>query len=778
MKISCNILKKHIKNSENIDFVSIWDKFSIRTAEVEGIELKGNDFDGVITAKIVECNPHPESEKLHILKVDNGQEIIQVVCGAPNVHVGLIGALVLVGGRIGEIEIGIRPLIGVDSHGMMCSGRELGISDNHDGIIELPADTPLGLDIKTILPINDIIVEIDNKSLSNRPDLWGHYGIAREIAAISGRELLPLELSDIASSQAKLDIKINNPDLCYRYMGTKINSINNNVSPMWMQVSLYYVGMRSINLIVDVTNYVMLELGQPMHAFDARKVSSIEIGLANEGDKFKTLDDIERTLTKDNLMIKNGGEYFAMAGVMGGLDSEILPDTIDIILESATFEATSVRRTAAAHGLRTEASARYEKSLDPNLAADATLRFIKLIQLENPNLELGSAITDVYPKVLKEKIVTLEKTLLYKYMGFKIADEDVKAILESLMFKVTVNKDHFKVVTPTFRATKDVTIGVDLIEEIARMYGYENFNHEPLKIDMVFSKQEPVFDDEYTVKSLLAISHHLNEVHTYLWHPTSFLKTLGISLDNVKLTAKTEDNILRTDLALSLLEVAETNLKNYPEFGVFEIGTVIQDNENKRQLSVLLVRDNDNLKAGYYEIKAIANSIFKLLKNIKVDFIFSEASDYYHPELTQDIIVNNRVLGQIKVFTRNISNKISKKKSFIALTIDFDLYNELDIALPLISEVSKYPTTKLDYTLLVKRGIYYQEIDNILNKFTSPIIKNRQLVDIYLEDEVKKVTIRYTVGSNEKTLTSEELEDFKQAFIKFLQANEINIMQE
>ena len=402
MKISCNILKKHIKNSEDIDFLKIWDKFTIRTAEVEGVEVKGKDIDGVVTAKILEVADHPKSTKLHILKVDDGKEIKQIVCGAPNVKVGLISALIEVGGHLGDIEIGVRPLVGVDSYGMMCSAKELGISDDHTGIIELPEDTPIGINIKELMPIDDIIVEIDNKSLTHRPDLWGHYGIAREIAAITNHELLPLDLYTENPNVKDLDIKINNPELCYRYIGTKMENITNNVTPLWMQVFLYYAGMRSINLLVDLTNYIMLELGQPMHAFDARVVKNIEVGLANNGDKYTTLDGTERNLTNEDLMIKNGGKYFAIAGVMGGLDSEIVNDTTSIVLESATFNAYTVRKTALSIGLRTEASARYEKSLDPNLAMLAARRFIKLLKDENKDLTFASNITDVYPQKKEE----------------------------------------------------------------------------------------------------------------------------------------------------------------------------------------------------------------------------------------------------------------------------------------------------------------------------------------------------------------------------------------
>ncbi len=778
MKISCNILKKHIKNSDKIDFYSIWDTFTIRTAEVEGIELKGKNFDGVITAKIIECKPHPKSNKLSVLKVDNGKEELQIVCGAPNVKVGLIGALIQVGGHIDEIEIRARPLLGIDSYGMMCSGKELGISDDHSGIIELPSNTPLGVNIKEIFPIEDIIVEIDNKSLTNRPDLWGHYGIAREIAAITRNELLPLELDDTKVNKKDLKIKINNPDLCYRYIGTKLDKIDNKITPLWMQIFLYYAGMRSINLIVDLTNYIMLELGQPMHAFDANIVDEIEIGLAYNGDQFTTLDGNARLLTNKDLMIKNGGKYFAVAGVMGGIDSEITDETNSIVLESASFEASTIRKTATSLGLRTEASSRYEKSLDPNLAMDGTKRFIKLLKDENPNLEFGSNITDVYPEVFKEKEVILEKALLYKYMNFEIEDSVVESILNLLSFKVKVLKDSFKVTVPTFRATKDVTIAADLIEEIARLYGYENFEEVPLNTDLTFSNPETIYEQEYEVKEYLVNKYNFNEVHTYLWNQTAFLKTIEVNLDNVKLMGKIEDSILRDDLSLSMLEVAYHNTKRYDQIRIFEIGTIIENGENKRTLSILLSDDVDNSKNIYNEAKSIAYNLIKAFKNHHAIFELAQSKPYYHQELIQNIIVNKSVIGQIKVFNRSVSNKINKKKCFVVIDVNFDLYSEINKDNITYDEVSKYPVTNLDYTIISKRGEYYKEFEQIIAKFTSPIIINRELVDIYIDKEIKKITIRYTIGSKEKTLTSEELQDFKDKFIKFIEDNDLSIILE
>ena len=778
MKISCNVLKKHIKNSKTIDFLNIWDTFTIRTAEVEGIEIKGNNFDGVVTAKIIECEKHPKSNKLSILKVDNGKEHLQVVCGAPNVRVGLVGALIEVGGFIDDIQISVRPLANVDSYGMMCSGRELGISDNHEGIIELPDNTPLGINIKEILPIEDIIVEIDNKSLTNRPDLWGHYGIARELAAITGNTLLPLEIDETNVNKEDLKIKINNPDLCYRYIGTKLDNIENKKTPYWMQIFLYYTGMRSINLIVDLTNYIMLELGQPMHAFDSSMVKEIEVGLAKDKDEFTTLDETVRALSDKDLMIKNGGEYFAIAGVMGGLDSEITCDTTSIVLESASFEASTVRKTATSLGLRTEASSRYEKSLDPNLTMDATKRFIKLLIDENPNLEFGSNITDIYPNPFNEIEVVLNKSLLYKYMGFVIEDNIVENILNLLSFKVKVLKDSFKVVVPTFRATKDITIAADLIEEIARIYGYENFKEVPLTMDLTFGNKETTYDEEYEVKEYLVNKYNFHEIHTYLWNSTSFLKNINVNIDNVKLKGKSEDNILRDDLSLSMIEAAYTNSKNYEKIKLFEIGTVIEDNENKKMLSILLSDDANKLKNVYNDAKNIIYNLFNSLKNTKPILELSESKDYYNNNLTQNIIINNAVIGQLKVFNNTISNKINKKKCYVVIEIDFDSYTSLEKQTTLYKEVSKYPLTTLDYTIISKRGQYYAEFEKIINNFKSPIIINKKLTDIYLEEDTKKITITYIVGSNEKTLTSEELKDFKEKFIEFINNNGLSITLE
>lgn len=773
MLISCNKLKTYIKDSEKIDWLKVWDKFTIRTAEVENVKEVGDKFDGVVIAQIVECIPHPDSDHMHILKVNyGGSEPIQVVCGAYNVRVGLKTAYIKVGGHIDGIEIKAKPLRGILSNGMCCSMRELGIGDDHDGIIELPDDVVIGTDIKDYLPVKDIIVEIDNKSLTNRPDLWGHYGIAREIATITHTEMLPLEMEEIKNDKKNLDIKINNANLCYRYTGLKIDNIKNNKSPLELQIFLYYTGMRSISLIVDLTNYLMLELGQPMHAFDSRVVKNIEVGLANDGDVFTTLDGTERKLSKDNLMIKNNDEYFAIAGVMGGKNSEILNDTNSIFLESATFNAGSVRKTANFLGLRTDASARYEKSLDPNMTDKAIKRLVYLLRKENPDMQIASNLTDVYPNVLNEVNITLHKDLLTKYMGTTLSDESVIKTLESLGFKVENNEKTYEVVVPTFRHSKDINIEEDLIEEIARIYGLENFTPKPLKLDLTITEHEKTFNEEYEVKSLLATKYDMNEVNSYIWYDTNTLQTLGIKKEGVKLLGKTENNILRDDLSFSLLNIVEENFKNFSIFSIFEIGTIIENNQNKRVLSIILCGKEKDLEQLYNKAKTITSYIFKSLKHKEVLLTNNvNEKEYYDKNLGKIINVDNTKLGTINVLDKIYTNKLSKKKSVVCIDIDFDKYTKLEKDIILEKVVSKYPSVELDYTIIMPADKKYEDLKEVLKDFRSKLIESFQLVSIY----ENKYTIKYTLGSPYKTLEQKDLQTFKERFIAHLKENGYSI---
>ena len=376
MFLSMNWISDFVDLS-GLDKLKLINQFSLSTAEVENdIYFKGSDLSGVVVAEIKSVENHPDSKKLHLLKVDAGEaELTDVVCGAPNVRVGMKTAFAKVGAKIGEIEIAPRKLAGYLSNGMCCSEKEIGISDDNSGIMEITDDIPNGTDLKSVYAIDDIIFEVDNKSLTNRPDLWGHYGIAREFAALSGRPLKNIGGVDLSKydSLPKVDMKIED-SLCQRYSCLQIENIKRTVSPVDMRIRLYYCGMRAINFLADLTNYLMLEMGQPMHAFDSRKVEKIRIKRFDTPFTFQTLDGVERNIDENTLMICNDNTPVAIAGIMGGLDSEIVDDTTTLTLESATFNAASVRKSTVRLAHRTDASMRYEKCLDPEMTVTAIAR--------------------------------------------------------------------------------------------------------------------------------------------------------------------------------------------------------------------------------------------------------------------------------------------------------------------------------------------------------------------------------------------------------------------
>ena len=538
-----------------------------------------------------------------------------------------------------------------------------------------------------------------------------------------------------------------------------------------MQIFLYYVGMRSISLLVDLTNYLMMELGQPMHAFDARVVKNIEVGLANEGDTYTTLDGITRTLTSDMLMIKNENKYFGIAGVMGGLDSEILPDTTSVFLESACFNAASIRRCAAKLGLRTEASARYEKSLDPNMTDLAIKRLAYLLKEQNPDMLIASNLTDIYPKVLKEEQIILDKKTLSTYMGKTLEDKEVNNILETLGFKVKVDKYYYDITVPTFRATKDIKIKEDIIEEIARIYGLENFTPKPLKLDLTITEHETIYNQEYDAKKLLATKFDMHEVNSYIWYDTDMLKTLNIQKDNVKLLGKETNNILRDDLSLSLMNIVNANFKNYSHFKIFEIGTIIKDNQNKRVLSIILTDTEKNLEAIYNEAKKVVKYLFKVLKNKEVTFTNNvNEYNYYNDTLGKIINVDNNKIGTLNVLNKSYINKLSKKKAIVTIDIDFDKYINIEKEAKLSKEISKYPEVELDYTIILDNK-KYADLEEVLKSFPSKLIKNYRLIEVY----ENKYLIRYTLGSNNKTLEQKDLQTFQERFIAHIKANNLKI---
>ena len=770
MFLSMNWISDFVDLS-GLDKLKLINQFSLSTAEVENdIFFKGSDLSGIVVAEIKSVEPHPESKKLHLLKVDTGEaELTDVVCGAPNVKVGMKTAFAKVGAKIGEIEIAPRPLAGYMSCGMCCSEKEIGISDDNSGIMEITDEVANGTDLKDIYEIDDIIFEVDNKSLTNRPDLWGHYGIAREFAALSGRPLKPIEKIDVEkyADLPKVDLKILDP-LCHRYSCMQVENIKRNVSPVNMRIRLYYCGMRAINFLADLTNYLMLEMGQPMHAFDSRKVGKIRIRRFEEPFTFKTLDGVDRQIDSDTLMICNDETPVAIAGIMGGLDSEIVEDTTTLTLESATFDAASIRKSTVRLAHRTDASMRYEKSLDPELCDAAIARFIKLLQDYDDGATVVSALTDEYAYHYPEIKIDFDKAFVDKYTGIEIANGTIVNTLNSLGFSASESENKFSVTVPSWRATKDITMKADIIEEITRIYGYDNFDVHTTRSPLYPVRPETEKTDEDKIKDILVKRYSLHELHSYVWNYYDELKAIGIEPEGkIKLANATNPNIetIRSSIIPTQLCQVKTNVGYSTEFGIFEVGrtvTGVDENnlcEEKKVLGITLYSKVKPLQMLYLELRDIITVIADDLKHCKVTFAKKEAShSYQHPVNLNAIIVDGKEIGEIGIAHPTVSKKIDKKASIVFAELDVAAFAEIKNASIVYEEPSKFPGIEIDLSFISKT---FAPIAKAISDANSSLIKGVEVTDVY-EDEAKgekSITTRVTFSHPEKTLTREEVQE-------------------
>ena len=744
--------------------------FTLSTAEVEDIIEKGTDTYGVVVAKILSVENHPDSKKLHLLKVDRGGEVVDIVCGAPNVREGMKVALATDGGAVQGHPIKPAKIAGYTSYGMCCSEAELGISDDHSGIMEITDDVALGTDIKEIYDIDDIIFEVDNKSLTNRPDLWSHYGMAREFATITGRKLRAPELHDTSAydglDPVAIDVKAT--DLVWRYTAIKVQNVTRKISPVNMRIRLYYCGSRAINFLADLTNYVMMELGQPMHAFDNAKVDKIEVQTFPKGLKFATLDGVERNIDENMLMITSGDEPVAIAGVMGGDASKIDDDTTTLLLESATFDGISVRKTTTRLGLRTDASMRYEKMLDPELCRVATERLLYLLCECDSGATVISAFSDSYVKHYPTITLKFDKQYVDRYTGIDIPTEMIVTTLTSLGFKVTRRKDKFTVVVPSFRATKDVTIKADIIEEITRIYGYDNFDIFTAESPLLPVRKEVLKSDEDRMKDLLVKSYRMHEVHSYIWSDLQKDKDLGIkTADNIRIiNAQTPDHaILRSTMIPTLLSFAKEN-KSYAEtFGIFEIGhTVVgklpsgeADEQNK--LGALFFSKALSEEALFLRARDAVNELAKDILHKSCEFVSVDCTyDFEHPVNTFAIVVGGERIGTLSVPHPTVCENVDKKCAIAFFEILTAGFAAVPVAPVKYSEPSKFPAIDIDITFSADIGaVVFGEVEKAAMAAAGELLDDVYLKDTYTQDGASTITLRFSFVAKDRTLTKQEL---------------------
>lgn len=786
MFLSMNWISDFVDLS-GLDKLKLINQFSLSTAEAENdIYFKGSDLSGVVVAEIKSVENHPDSKKLHLLKVDAGEpELTDVVCGAPNVRVGMKTAFAKVGAKIGEIEIAPRKLAGYLSNGMCCSEKEIGISDDNSGIMEITDDIPNGTDLKSVYAIDDIIFEVDNKSLTNRPDLWGHYGIAREFAALSGRPLKNIGGVDLSKydSLPKVDMKIED-SLCQRYSCLQVENIKRTVSPVDMRIRLYYCGMRAINFLADLTNYLMLEMGQPMHAFDSRKVEKIRIKRFDTPFTFQTLDGVERNIDENTLMICNDNTPVAIAGIMGGLDSEIVDDTTTLTLESATFNAASVRKSTVRLAHRTDASMRYEKCLDPEMTVTAIARFVELLQKYDDGASVVSALTDDYAYHYDNVELKFDKAFVDKYTGIDISNDTIVKTLKSLGFGVELENDSFTVDVPSWRATKDVTMKADIIEEITRIYGYDNFDIHTAVAPLypVRPSVEKTVEDK--IKDLLVKRFSLHELHSYVWSYYDELKAIGLDADGViKLDGATNPNIetIRRSIIPTQLCQVKSNTSFALRFGIFEIGRVVtglDENNNcieKKKLAITLFSKIAPVSVLFYKLRDILEIMSDDIKHKPLTFEAKQAEySYQHPVNLNRVFCDGVEIGEIGIVYPTVQKKIDKKASIVYAEIDVETFANIENASIQYIEPSRFPEMEIDLSFISKT---FAPISIAIEEAKSPLVKNVYVTDIY-EDEndgSKSITTRIVFAHPERTLTKEEVTEVTDKIIATLKEKGIEL---
>lgn len=752
------------------------DMMTMTGSKVEKVEFFGKETNGVEVCKILEIEQHPDADRLKVTKVEvaDGQ-ILQIVTNATNINVGDYVPVARIGAVLpGDFKIKKGKLRGVLSEGMFCGAEELTIPSQYveehkkDGIYILDHQDSfeLGMDVREALGINDALIEFE--ITSNRPDCRSIIGIAREAAVTLGKELKYPQITVNGSNEdMKFEIDVQT-ELCKRYCGKVIKDVKVGPSPYWMQRRLIEAGMRPINNIVDITNYVMLELGQPLHAFDLEdiKYDKMIVKLAQEGEKFTTLDGAQRTLTSDMLVIGNQDKTLDLAGIMGGENSEVKDNTTSIFLEGASFAKENIRATSKKLGLRTEASSRFEKGIDVNLTEAAVNRACQLIE------ELGcgtvlNGMLDYYPKKEEVQKITANPERINKLLGVNVPMDQFINILESLEFKCNlISSDKLELEVPSFRL--DICEDADILEEVARIYGYENIPSATLEGNAtagVKTNKQKFMDN---VKSN-SIAVGLNEILTYSFVSPRGVDKLNLAEDDerrefVKIINPLgeETSVMRTTLIPNMLDVISTNLSHkVEEVYAFECGNTFRPQEG-------LPVETKKLSIGMYgkevDFFSIKGAVETILTNVGFDGYEVEPETKnltFHPGRCAKLVYNNICIGTFGELHPDVLENYDLNQRVYVAEIDIDLVFENLNNSKVYNPLPKYPATTRDIALLVKDEVFVKQIEDIIKANGSDILESYQLFDVYkgaqIEEGHKSIAYSITYRSKDKTLTDEDV---------------------
>ena len=793
MWLSLNIISKMV-DIKDLDPSDIMNRLTMSTAEIEGIEYMNRHLASVIAVKILDVKKHPDADKLTLVDCDTGSETIRVVCGAPNHKKGDIVPLAMVGTRFDEdFVIKKSKIRGEESSGMLCSAKELGFSDDHSGIMILPVSTPLGKPMSELFSDwYDVLLEIDNKSITHRPDLWCHAGFAREIAALFGKKFthpVNMSLADSFTQKEELNVIIENPDASPRYCGLYIKNIRIEESPDWLKAAVTAIGMRPINNIVDITNYVMAELGEPMHAFDRKKLKgkAIIVRMAKEGEHLTTLDDQEHALTAEDIVIADGETAIALAGVMGGGDSEIDDSTTEIVLEAANFNPVSIRKTAGRYNLRTEAAIRFEKSLDPEICTHAIVRCYELVKMLIPEAEAVTKIVDTYPKKPEPVFVDTTTDFIRKKIGQDVPDERIISILDALQFTVKNSSGALHIAVPSYRATKDISIPDDIVEEVGRIHGYDNI---PPMAPFVPCSPPDVNRKrlyERRIKNVLAGDCGMIEVSNYSFVGEDLLNRTGTNEDKelrLRNPLSMEQDRLRRSLVPSMLSNIALNQRYNESFRIFEMGRAYfkrdrKDpelaSENYRVAGVIYEKNPGS--PLFYEAKRTASVLLDQLriKSVTMEPATADLPAYAHPGRCVIIKTGKTVLGLICELHPKVAKNFDIKGNAALFDIDMDICFSAETIDSAFRELPKFPDVPFEVSVLTESRFYAGDICRVIEKSSKEYIRSVNVISIYEGDPVpagmKSVSVKAVFAAKDRTLSPEDIDKLQKGVVAALNKN-------
>lgn len=793
MKVSLNWIRDYVQLPADADLKKLAYDLTMSTVEVEDATDLGASFHDMVVGVINTIEQHPNADKLKVCKTDIGGRVEDIVCGGSNLREGMKVAVALPGAMCkwhGEgdlVEIKKSKLRGVDSYGMICGAVEIGLADlfptkEEAHILDLSDfDAPAGTPLADALDLNDIILEIDNKSMTNRPDLWGHYGIAREIAALYDLPMTQFPHFDRnVENTSGFHVTVEDAERCPRMTGTQIENVCVKPAPYWMQVRIWKTGMRPINALVDITNYVMLATGQPSHAYDSDHIAGhIIVRLAKAGETLTLLNGKELPLSTDDLTIADDAGIVGLAGVMGGAKDSILPTTSKVILEIANFQAAGIRRTALRYDNRTEASARYEKAIDPERCDQALDLSMQLFSDLYPEMKV-TGLVDEYPRHLKQAEIDVPLSWLERRLGKRLSPDEIKHKMELLGYGITFNGDNMHVVVPTWRSTGDVSIQADIMEEVARMYGYENFEAEPITTTFDGAINQLDKDLERRIKEYLAIRCGMQEIFTYPWMEESYVNAVLQSTEGI-LSLSTPpspaERFVRSSLLPNLCKAVVKNERYFNEFSIFETAQVFRDenytspydpreklpSQRKNVAGAFATTDKD-ITALFRKAKGVVEMMARYVHMETLTFRQTEKPVWADNVVWLNIYRGDEKVGDLALLAKKVSMACGIKNMNVMLfQLDQDSLVPLKSRTNTFTHLAEYPMTDYDISLLVDGSVQWKDVAQTVRGIKSELLHGAAFVDEYRGKQVpagkKSLTLRLAIGSKDKTLTSAEIEE-------------------